>query len=71
MGIPSWIFHDPINIVDAKGVSIVTNFNELNAAVNNYIQNKDLNVHGRARIMQEQIQFFDGKVNSRLARELE
>lgn len=59
-----------LDIVNSKGVSLVTNDNELEISVNKYLEDNGTDSLGRKKIMSEQIQFTDGKSNYRLACEL-
>lgn len=60
-----------IKIVESEGTAIVTNFDKLKEAINSYLNSKDVDSSGRAKILEEQIQFSDGKSNHRLACELD
>lgn len=54
-------------IEETGGVALVHNTEELVSAINRYLENPALDREGRARIREEQIEFFDGKNGARAA----
>lgn len=53
-------------VVQSGGVKVVTNFEEMNSAISGYLQNPDLDKHGRQRLRELELAPLDGSSSMRI-----